>query len=502
MGEWSAPVSWPGPGIHAALLPTGKVLAYSYPLGGPGSAAWLFDPGAGTLAAVPLDRNIFCSGQSFLPDGRLLVTGGAIGVGQQAGIADTHIFDPFTEEWTRIGDMTVARFYPTNLALGNGRTLIFAGNDETGDPTDLVEIYDPAFGMWVVPGANISLSTYPWMHLLPSGLVFAAGPQDISATFDPDTSSWQPVALSNYGNRGEGSSVLLPLQPPDYRPKILILGGDDDPATNTAEIIDLGDPSPGWQFTSPMNYARKNPNPVILPDGKVLVVGGHLAGVSESPVLPAEIFDPVSETWTEVASTQRPRVYHSTAILLPDGRVVASGSDGEFTAEIYSPPYLFSGARPQISSAPNTITHGSSFDISTPDAQNVAKVVMIRPGAMTHAVNMEQRYVELEFQAGTDVLTVQPPSNPNVAPPGYYMLFILNAGGVPSEATFSQLTLPETPGCPWDVNNDGSVTMNDIFAVAAAFGVTPPPPNTDINGDGAVTISDIFAVATRFGLSC
>ena len=440
MGEWSEPLSWPGIGIHTALLPTGKVLMYSYPIGGPGSAAWLWDPGTGTMNAVPIDRNIFCSGQSFLPDGRLLVTGGKLaGTEGGTGIADTHIFDPFTEEWTRVGDMAVARWYPTNVPLPDGETLVFAGMDEEGEATSLVERYDPISGMEVVPEVDLFLPTYPWMHVLPSGKVFDAGPQEMTGMFDPATLSLEPVAPSNYGHRSAGTSVLLPLEPPDYRPNVLIFGGGE-PATNTAEIIDLGALDPTWGLTAPMTYARRNLNPVVLPDGKVLVVGGAATGQEENPVLQAEIFDPVSETWTEVASMQRPRVYHSTAILLPDGRIVAAGSDGEFTAEIYSPPYLFQGPRPQLSSAPPTVSYEASFSVSTPDAQDIEKVVLISPAAVTHSVSMGQRYVALDFQAGTDLLTVQAPPNANLAPPGYYMLFAVNSDGVPSEATFVQLT--------------------------------------------------------------
>lgn len=398
IGEWSDPV--PAPGIvHAALLATGKVLGYSHP-SGLGNPPWVWDPGTMTVNFVPVDvssGSLFCSGHSFLADGRLLVTGGHLhGPEEAAGIPDIHLFDPFTEEWTPGGEMAVGRWYPTNVSLGDGRTLVFAGNDEAGIPTDLVEVYDPASGMQVVPGANMVLPVYPRMHLLPSGKVFDAGPQNLTGTFDPATVTWQEVGLSNYGFRGAGTSVLLPLQPPDYRPKVLILGGGD-PATDTAEIIDLADPNPTWGLTASMNHARRNLNAVLLPDGKILVIGGNSTGQDENPVLQAEIFDPVSETWTEVASMQRPRGYHSTAILLPDGRVAAGGSDGEFTAEFYSPPYLFQGPRPQISFAPEAISYGNNFQVSTPDAQDIAKVVLIRPAAVTHSVDMEQRYLELDF---------------------------------------------------------------------------------------------------------
>ena len=486
IGEWSTPAIWPGVAVHSALLPTGKLLAYSYPQGGAGSAAWLWNSATDVLEAVPLDRNIFCSGQSFLSDGQLLVTGGQLdGPEDSAGLTDIHLFDPLTEEWTQVGDMAVGRWYPTNVLLGDGRTLVFAGRDEVAVPTDLVEVYDPASGMQVVPGANIFLPLYPRMHVLPSGEVFDSGPQNITGTFDPTTVTWQEVGASNYGFRSAGTSVLLPLQPPEYRPKVLIVGGgggETESATNTAEIIDLADSAPTWGFTASMNHGRRNLNAVLLPDGKVLVIGGNSLGQEMNPVFQAEIFDPESQTWTAVASMQRPRVYHSTAVLLPDGRVVAAGSDGEPTAEVYSPPYLFQGLRPQISFAPEAICYGNNFKISTTDAQDIAKVVLIKPAAVTHSVNMEQRYLELNFQAGANSLTAQVPANRNLAPPGYYMLFIVDSDGVPSEAMFARLAanavggvaeLPEVAGTPLEATGSsgpGADVPSATIAGAAIAG--------------------------------
>ena len=475
MGEWSAPLPWPIIGVHAALLLTGKVLQFSYPQGGQGSAAGLWDPTTGAFQATAIDRNIFCGGQSFLPDGRLLVTGGALqGDVEGAGVADTHIFDPSTEEWTRVRDMAVARWYPTNVTLPDGRALVFAGNDEQGQPTPLVELYDPGSGMQPVPSATRYMSTYPRMHLLPSGKIFHAGPEQFTTTLDTNTFAWEAVGLSSYGFRGGGTSVLLPLQPPDYHPKVMIMGGGN-PATDTAEIIDLGDPAPTWGSTASMNQARRNLNAVILPDGQVLVVGGGATGQTDDPVYEAEIFDPVSETWTPVAGMQRPRVYHSTAILLPDGRVLSAGSDGEFTAEIYSPPYLFQGSRPQISSAPNVAFYGSDLEISTTDAQGIAQVVLIRPASVTHSVNMEQRYVGLNFQIGTDQLMAQIPASQNLAAPGYHMLFIVDSDGVPSEATFIQLQgavggiaeLPEVDQLPLRGSDRSGIHYSVVAAIAA-----------------------------------
>ena len=476
-GQWTNPLPWPVVGIHAVMLPTGKVLHYSYPEDGSGSEAWLWDPVTDTFTEVSLSGvDVFCSGHALLPDGRVLVTGGTDPASQDPvflGIRDVYTFNPFTETWTRVGEMAVGRWYPTNVALPDGRMLIFSGLDENGDLTDLVEVYDPATGsLQVVPGAERFLDLYPRMHVLPSGKVFHAMPEQYSAFFDPTTNTWEDGPASNFGYRGEGTSVLLPLEPPDYRPRVLIAGGSPnpwgeppDPATNTAEVLDLGAPNPAWQYTGSMTYARLHFNAVLLPDGRVLAVGGSALDNDESAaVYAAELYDPATGTWTEMASMQRPRMYHSTAVLLPDGRVLVAGTDGEFTAEIFSPPYLFQGPRPQIAAAPTAIFYGFEFTVETPDAADVARVVLVRPGAVTHTTDMEQRLIVLEFQAGAGELTVTAPPGANLAPPGYYMLFLLNSAGVPSVARFVRLQAgtPDTAAA-FRVDLQGSVYADGAF---------------------------------------
>ena len=227
-----------------------------------------------------------------------------------------------------------------------------------------------------------------------------------------------------------------------YAPgKILYAGGGR--TTNTAEIIDLNQASPTWQNTGSMAFARRHFNVTILADGKVLATDG-VAGTSfndlTQPVLPAELWDPATGVWTTMASSSIPRGYHSTAILLPDGTVLQSGggngggATNQKNAEIYSPPYLFAGDRPTITSAPETAAYGSRFSVTTPDAAAITKISLIRLGTTTHSFNMNQRYQTLDFVADAGALTVTAPTNRNLTPPGHYLLFILNAAGVPSVA--------------------------------------------------------------------
>ncbi|MFQ5649866.1 MAG: galactose oxidase-like domain-containing protein [bacterium] len=453
VGQWDGPYQWPVSAIHSFLLPTGKVLHFDFPGFDEWPGAWLWDAATWEFTPVPVDRPLFCSGHSFLADGRLLVTGGngPAPPDEFRGIRDTHIFDPFDETWTRVEDMADGRWYPTNVTLPDGRVLVFSGFDElTGKINTDVEVYEPGSttGWQIV--SQVELPLYPTMHVLSSGDVFYSGPSQITGTYKIGTWSWYGIVWSNYGGRDGGMSVLLPPE----RDRVMIIGGQSEGVvTETAEIIDLDEPLPAWRYTQPMNFPRMHANGVLLPDGKLLVIGGHsemhehdheddVVAAPPSAVYQAEMFDPETETWSGMAAMQRPRVYHSTAILLPDGRVLAGGSDGEFTTELYSPPYLFRGPRPVIEAAPGRLPYSEPFVVETPDAPGIDSVVLIRLSSVTHSVNMAQRYVPLEFSRPPQApasLVVNAPGNPNLAPPGYYMLFLIDVSGVPSTAMMVQL---------------------------------------------------------------
>jgi galactose oxidase len=225
---------------------------------------------------------------------------------------------------------------------------------------------------------------------------------------------------------------------PAYGWKVLNAGGGS-PATPDAQIIDLGDPEPAWRPIAPMAHPRWFPNSALLPDGKLLVVGGGRF-YNEDPVMEPEIFDPATETWTLDVPMEVPRLYHSTALLLPDGRVWVAGRDGEVRMELYSPDYLFGGPRPILWDAPQSVAYGQLFTIPMPDAADVVSICMIRLSVVTHAFNMGQRYVPLAFEvSGPEEVQVWAPFDPYTAPPGHYMLFIMNGAGVPGVAPIIQL---------------------------------------------------------------
>ena len=198
-----------------------------------------------------------------------------------------------------------------------------------------------------------------------------------------------------------------------------------------------------------MAFPRSYHTLTVLPDGTVLATGGErsTAGANTAlAVYEAELWNPATETWTTLARMQRPRMYHSTAILLPDARVLVTGGQLgtylESNAEIYSPPYLFRGPRPSITSVPQTLAYGTGFFVDTPDASTITGVSLVRLSATTHSFNHNQRYLALSFTQDATRLTVQAPANGNLAPPGYYMLFIVNANGVPSVAQFVRFPAP------------------------------------------------------------
>jgi hypothetical protein len=222
--------------------------------------------------------------------------------------------------------------------------------------------------------------------------------------------------------------------------KILYVGGGR--TTNTAEIIDLHASAPAWRWTGSMAFPRRHHNATVLPTGEVLVTGGSRGTSFDDqtrPVRAAELWNPVTGAWTTLASNAVTRTYHGTSILLRDGRVLHAGSGSsttphELNAELFSPPYLFKGARPTISSAPTAVRYGTSFSVGTAQAQSISRVSLIRLGSTTHAFDMNQRFQRLSFTRQSGALTVTAPTNRNRTPPGHYMLFILNGDGVPSVA--------------------------------------------------------------------
>jgi hypothetical protein len=445
------------------LLPSGKILAWGKTDAAADTMGMprLWDPAAGTPAGLPMiagvDTMLFCAGHALMPDGRLMVAGGHLQ--DDRGIATTYFF---SEQGVpqRGPDMAHGRWYPTLTVLPDGRMLSMAGRDETGAVVRTPELWDGSQWIELTGAGTLEIPYYPRNFVDPKdGRIFNAGERVRSRWFNVSGSgSWTNGPLHQWPfNRDYGTAVMYEAG------KILYAGGGGHTGwptpdaksatpTETAEIIDLNATSPSWQNTSPMSAPRRHLNSTILPDGQVLVTGGTRGAgfVNVDPglaVREAEVWNPATGEWTTLAANNRMRVYHSVSLLLPDGTVL-HGASGDALAiqpgggivpvpsernhEIFSPPYLFKGARPAVTTVPASVGYGETFTVTTPNAAQITDVRWIRLGAVTHAFDMGQRANTLSFTRTATGIQVTAPTSPNLAPPGHYQLFVLNRNGVPS----------------------------------------------------------------------
>jgi hypothetical protein len=446
VGQWSPLQTWPYRAVHAHLQPNGKVLYWSQFAEGYDIQEW--DPATNVsthLATAPY--NVFCSGHSFLPDGRLLLTGGHIS--DNNGENKATIYSRSTSSWQALPAMNAGRWYPTNLALPNGDVLTLAGTiSDTLHGNKLPQIWQQSTQSWrSLTGALLTVPTYPRMFMAPNGKAVMAGPDVKTRYLDlAGTGSWSTIAYTNRTTSRDYGAVVM------YRPGRIVTIGGDEPPSATAEVIDLNSSTPAWKYFGKMRQPRRQHNATLLPDGKVLVTGGSSAcpatgscfDYQSAPVYAAELWDPFATdpvyAFKLMASNTVYRGYHAIALLLPDGRVLSAGGKigGKNTAEIFSPPYLFKGPRPAISSAPATIAYGQVFSVATPDVANITKVAFMGVGSVTHSMNSGQSFQTLAFTKGTGVLNVTAPGTRTMTPPGYYMLFVL-VNGVPSVAKMVQI---------------------------------------------------------------
>ena len=444
VGQWSGVIGWPVVNIDISLLPNGKLLLWPRD-GGVDARVW--DPSNNSFTPVPLPTmNLFCAGHSFLADGTLFVPGGHIADGEGEKLA--HIFDYRDNSWTRVADMNAGRWYPTATTLANGDVLVSSGSTVNYAANQVFQVWQANTRTWRTLTANKSLPLYPFMHLAPDGRVFNSGP-NTAATYlnTAGNGSWSgTIGGRRRTFRDYGSSV-------QYSPGKIVLIGGGDPPTRTAEVIDLNAGSPSWRAVGSMAFTRRQLSATLLPDGKVFVNGGTSGnGFNDAcnAVFAAEMWDPTTEQFTTLSSAAERRLYHSTSILLPDGRVLTGGGGqpvGEncadanhLTVEYYSPPYLFRGTRPTLTSAPAEVDYSQVFSVGTSDT--ITKVSMIRLPSVTHAFDQNQLYLSPSFSQAGNTVTVTTPSSTNACPPGHYMLFVLNGAGVPSIASIIKVKLP------------------------------------------------------------
>lgn len=473
-GAWSPVIGTPVIPIFQAVLPNGKVLMWDS-VGDQAAEtytnhtftrAMVWNPANNTYKRVDVQGyNIFCAGYAHLPNGNILVAGGNADA-SLAGIVQTHIFNWQTETWTRGANMSSARWYPSVSAMANGEYAVVGGGPAT------TEIYQANGAFRSLPGfSNDTYGSriYPFMISRPDTQLGLFGPYNASYTVTisgDGATTWSGARDGK--DRNYGSFATFDIG------KSLIIGGGrmtedgiSNVPTKTSVIVNNNaGSSQSVTASGSMSVGRRQFNVTLLADGSVLATGGIKSGAYTvdlaNAVTSAERWDPATGTWKELASASRIRQYHATATLLPDGRVLTGGGGVcdacmdagylEKNIEYFSPPYLYKkdgsgqlAARPVISSAPTSIPINTNFSITSSQAANIRKVGLVTFGDATHGVDQGQRYVPLKFTASGTTLTVTGPPSGGVTPPGYYMLFIIDAAGVPSLAKTVQVAKGPTP---------------------------------------------------------
>lgn len=473
-GSWSSVVDTPVVPIFQAVLPNGKVLiwdsvgdnaAETYPVHDFTRAA-VWNPADDTYKDVKLlGSNIFCSGFAHLTNGNILVAGGNADM-QLDGTVQTHIFDWQTETWSRGKDMAAARWYPAVAEMANGEEVIVGGGPATA------EVYQANGLIRPLPNfTKYNARLYPFMGSRPDTELGFFGPYGTAYT------------VTTYGDGAITGTVTRDAVSRDYGSfstydigKSLVVGGgtvNEDGKTKvptrTAVVLNANSgTTPTVAATGSLSIGRRQMNATLLADGSVLATGGMSSSAVNTlvdltnAVTSAERWDPATGQWTVLSSASRIRQYHSTAALLPDGRVMTGGggvcgacmSAGylEKNVEYFTPPYLFKhdgsgqpATRPVISAAPATVGINTAFTVSSAQAATIGKVALVGLGDVTHSVDQGQRYVPLRFTVSGTTLTVTGPPTGGVAPPGYYMLFVIDSAGVPSQARMVQVAKGPNP---------------------------------------------------------
>ena len=521
-GSWTLAFSTLIPPIHVALLHTGKVMygvgsGWNYNKQSGPFEARIRDMDTGAEKLLTQTEDLFCCGQTTLADGTILLAGGTLLYdtnpdncnGNWHGESCTYEFNPTTETFTKRADMLHGRWYPTLVTLADGRVWCYNGYDEYGVNNRLVERYDPVAKTWTrIPasgtltytpglgtsdvrcgdstptysGAGPTTSFYPRAHLMPSGLVVMNGFRMEIRSWNPATGAWVSHGSSGVF-RYYGTSFLLPLQnTTTEKGKILVCGGAPSSggiATTNAQILDFNTGNPTVRTIAPSAFGRTYPSPVILPNGKCMVFGGTQQGFN-NPVLAPELFDPITETWQTLPASTIPRYYHSAALLMSDGRVWVCGGTRvsntfEPRTEFFSPSYV-TQTRPTISGTPTVGGYGGTIVIPTPSPTTITSVSLLRLMNTTHHYDANQRLVWLQILSrGTSSVTVSGPINANIAPPGYYMIHVLNSALTPSTGRI--IKIPGTSTAP-----PPDTTIPNIAITAPTTGSTLPPGNISVQG--------------------
>ncbi|BBE71376.1 AbfB domain-containing protein [Oharaeibacter diazotrophicus] len=504
-GMWSKVSDWPLIGLHLALMPSGVVMSYGTPLGNGVQDGRTFDIwtpeaglGAGSHYTFPNAQQVdsFCSAATYLTTGAMLITGGNTPASGYSAMASTR-FDAATLSATKLAaDLSAPRWYGSMITLADGRALVVGGGKPYevgayGDPaaaerdgkvSTTPEVYTEGAGWKRLDGAKSSDAFgatnnrwwYPRLWVAPDGKVFGIS-SDRTWKLDPaGNGAISQVQTFKSGpsestrpNIGPTSTAVM------YAPgKILQVGGNGlangyaSSSSKAATVFDINGAQPVVTETAPMTNARQWANATVLPNGTVAVTGGtrYADTAGDNAVYDTEIWSPATGRWTLGAKSAVYRGYHSAVILLPNGALLSTGGGvpgpvNNFNAEIYYPPYLFrasgNGAvlatRPTITAMSGlSLAYGAAFTITSPEAASVTSGVLIGLSSTTHSFNSSQRLIPLSGSRNGTVLTTRAPASAAIAPPGYYLLHILNGSGVPSRGVIVSIGLANQakPGTP------------------------------------------------------
>ncbi|RKN40883.1 kelch motif-containing protein [Streptomyces hoynatensis] len=381
------------------------------------------------------------------------------------GIRAAYEFDPEAERYVQVDPMAEARWYPTLTTLPDGRVLTVSGLDDVGEVVPgITEIYDPETRTWS-KGPERYFPTYPALFLTQGGELFYTGanagygPADkgrVPGLWDLETNSFTEIGgLTDADQLETAASLLLP---PAQSQRFMLLGGggvgESEKATARTALIDLTEERPRYHDGPPLPQGTRYLSSVIMPDDTVFTTGGSrdYRGRGRSDILKAQFYDPAANAFTPAAAPTVGRNYHSEALLLPDGRVATFGSDPLFAdkdntragtfekrIEVYTPPYLFDGReqrRPVLGEGPEEARLGATVRFATGDADRIATARLMRPSAVTHTTDVEQRSIRLDVRRGHGEVALTLPEDPSLVPPGWYMLFVTDREGTPSEAAW------------------------------------------------------------------
>lgn len=458
-----------------------------------------------------------------------------IGVAELEGLRSAQIYNPFTGTYTNVEPMKHGRWYPGLVTMPDGKVFVASGvtkliKSTQGSQVRRPEMFDPDTGTWEDLGvqAENTLPLFPRMHLMPNGKVFYAGVGQqfgpagqavdeilwiMQQFFDPATKTWETVGPAQLGATGGAPQVMLAMDPPYNKASLLIPGGTalfPSPgswlATNLTQLVTVDSQGNVTnELTGNLVNRRWYSSAVALPDGKVFITSGAdkdevLTPGYEFPVRQPELYDPATGTWTAMASSARDRTYHNSALLLPDGRVLVGGhapiwtgygathdaipgvtanNDRDASFEVWSPPYLYRGPRPKLEGVQKGIAWGSTFNIASPDAEDIEEVVLSRLPSPQHITDSDARTLRLSFSKGEGLLTATAPPDGVAAPPGYYYLFINKSspsGVIPSVARIVRVGAASDPAPTQPI-----FASDDPPAPDASIGASPDPDSSYLN---------------------